>query len=128
MKPGTLFALNRRLCVHRPAEAGYRYAPALTALKPDHCQFREPSPVVPVLAATRAGKPAAKGGRIRKVKQALLYASLLAALIAANACLFGFEEVNRARERHQLGRAIAAREQAMHQLFWPTASLPARWH
>lgn len=116
MKPGTLFALNRRLCVHLPAEAGYRYAPALTALKPDHCQFREPRPVVPVLVAKRAIASAAKCGRISKVKQGLLYASLLAALIAANACVFGFEEVSRARERYQLGRAIAAREQAMHQL------------
>ncbi len=116
MKPGMLFALNRRLCVHLPVEAGYRYAPSLTALKPDHCQFRESSPVVPVLVAKRAVGSATKHGRISKVKQGLLYASLLAALVAANTCVFGFEEVSRARERYQLGRAIAAREQAMHQL------------
>jgi hypothetical protein len=44
-------------------------------------------------------------------RRTLLRAGLLALLITANLGLLGFERIERSRERHFLGRAIAEREQ-----------------
>lgn len=116
MKPGTLFALNQNLCVRQTAESRYRVVPVFTALRPGRDALPEPGPVVPVLTPNQTAETAPRHGWVGRLKQASLYAGMAAALIAANACVFGFEEVSRARERHQLGRAITARERATHQL------------
>jgi hypothetical protein len=45
------------------------------------------------------------------LQQTLLGAGLLALAVALNLSLLGFERIERSRERHLLGRAIAEREQ-----------------
>ncbi len=116
MKPGTLFALNRQLCARQTREPGYRFVPLLTALKPDADSWLNHDSGLPSIRPHQPPDPAAKRSRAGRVQRVLIGAGLLMALIAANACLFGFEQVSRARERRQLGRALAAREFATQQL------------
>jgi hypothetical protein len=65
--------------------------------------------VEPALA--RQAEPAPGRGLRSVRRRTLLRAGLLALLITGNLGLLGFERIERSRERHLLGRAIAEREQ-----------------
>ena len=111
MKPGTLSALNRNLCLLLQPDRVYALrppAPLLRALAVPPLDIR---PVVPLLRGQTG--PAREDGRAvrNKLHRILLGAGLLALAVALNLSLLGFERIERSRERHLLGRAIAQREQ-----------------
>ena len=111
MKPGTLFALNRNLCLRLEPDLRYVWRSPAPLLRPLTVPAPDTRPVEPALAR-QAGPDPAPGRGLRSVfRRTLFRAGLLALLITANLGLLGFERIERSRERHFLGRAIAEREQ-----------------
>lgn len=110
MKPGTLFALNQNLCLPLWSENRFRFTPLRTAPylegdAPDHGQ--------PVLLARggdrRPTEPAPSGNR-SWLRRSLAAIGVGALVVLSHGWVLGWDRVAQARERHQLGRQIAAQE------------------
>ena len=111
MKPGTLSALNRNLCLLLQPDRVYTLRPQAPMLRALAVPPPDIRPVAPLLPG-QTGPAQVDGRAVRdKLHQTLLGAGLLALVVTLNLSLLGFERVERARERHLLGRAIAEREQ-----------------
>ncbi len=116
MKPGTLSALNQRLCVPLKAE------PALVGPRPGRPTFpcqaavSRRGTVLPVVTSKGPVGERRVSAFRRAMKRFWKRAVLLALIAAVNLCALAFERVDRARERHLLGREIAEREQRAHRL------------
>lgn len=111
MRPGILSALNRNLCIPQQPEKVYvlnphpRRFPVQTVPPPDT------RPVVPALSRCAARDSAAPRSLVERVRRVLLPAGFLVLVALLNLGMLGFERIERARERHLLGRQLAEREQ-----------------
>lgn len=110
MKPGTLFALNRTLCLRLEPDRRYVWCPPVARVQPMHVPPTDPRPIEPVLSRRGGLDGPPPHGRGRWLRKALVWVGLLAVLTTANFGWLTAERIERARERHQFGRAIAERE------------------
>jgi hypothetical protein len=111
MKPGILSNLNRNLCLRLQSERTYVLKPAAPLLRaladsPSDTRLLVPEPGRQ-LGEERAPEP----GIRQRFRKAALRTGLLLLIAVLNLGLLGFERLDRTRERHLLGRAIAEREQ-----------------
>ena len=110
MKPGTLSTLNRNLCLRLQPDRVFVLRPVPPLLR---AQVVAPHDTCLVVPALRLGttRDAVPGRGIRSTfRKVMIRAGLLAVIGLVNLGLFGFERIERSRERYLLGRAIAERE------------------
>lgn len=116
MKPGTLSALNHRLCVPPKPEPAYRFRRHGCPRLGGKIEVSERAPALVVADTFHRRVPARASGGRRGARRFWKRATLAAFIAAANLCVLAFERVDRVRERHQLGREIAVREQRAQRL------------
>lgn len=110
MKPGTLFALNRTLCLRLEPDRRYVWCPPVARVQPMPVPPTDPRPIEPALPRRVGLDEAPARHRGRWLWKALAWVGLLAVLVTANLGWFAFDRIGRARERHQFGRVIAEQE------------------
>jgi len=110
MKPGTLFVLNRTLCLRLEPDRRYVWCPPVARVQPMHVPPTDPRPIEPALRRRGGLEAAPPRSRGRWWWKALAWVGLLAVFTTANFGWMAVERIERARERHQFGRAIAERE------------------